>query len=202
MDARSSSSLAARGGVVGMTVAAGSGPGVVCPVFLFFLLFFSSFFSSASLERRREKEVKGKVSQEVKIFVQEHSRGVSLHPSSLARRGRGWRWGRGGFASRLLAMGGPSLRLPAGAFVIELGAALRLQAGLAPLLLQVSQGGRIDVSLGELVRQRGAIVRGVREHHSALGTPPADQPLAGLRVIIVKISRGHGPRSPCCRVLL
>jgi hypothetical protein len=116
----------ARGGVAGAAVAAGSGPGVVCPVFLFFLLFFSSFFSSASLERRREKEVRGKVSQEVKIFVQEHSRGVSLHPSSLARKGRGWRWGRGGFASRLLAMGGPSLRLPAGAFVIELGAALRL----------------------------------------------------------------------------
>jgi hypothetical protein len=150
-----------RGGVLGMTVAAGSGPGVVCPVFVFFLLFFSSFFSSASLERRREKEVKGKVSQEVKIFVQEHSRGVSLHPSSLARRGRGWRWGRGGFASRLLAMGGPSLRLPAGAFIVELGAALRFQVGLAPLLLQVSRGGRVDVSLGGLVRQGGAVVRGV-----------------------------------------
>jgi hypothetical protein len=109
-----------------MAVAAGSGPGVVCPVFLFFLLFFSSFFSSASLERRREKEVRGKVSQEVKIFVQEHSRGISLHPSSLARKGRGWRWGRGGFAGRLLAVGGPRLRSPAGAFIVELGAALRL----------------------------------------------------------------------------
>jgi hypothetical protein len=84
VDARSSSSLAARGGVAGAVVAGGSGPGVVCPVFLFFLLFLSSFFSSASLERRREKEVRGKVSQEVKIFVQEHSRGISLHPSSLA----------------------------------------------------------------------------------------------------------------------
>jgi hypothetical protein len=41
---------------------------VVCPVFLFFLLFFSSFFSSASLERKRKKEVRGKVRQEVKIF--------------------------------------------------------------------------------------------------------------------------------------
>jgi hypothetical protein len=72
MDGRSSSSPVARGGVTGVAVAAGSGPSVVYPVFLFFL-FFSSFFSSASLERRREKEVRGKVSQEVKIFVQEHS---------------------------------------------------------------------------------------------------------------------------------
>jgi hypothetical protein len=53
VDARSSSSPAARDGVVGVAVAAGSGPGVVCLVFLFFLLFFSSFFSSASLERKR-----------------------------------------------------------------------------------------------------------------------------------------------------
>jgi hypothetical protein len=36
-----------------VAVTAGSGPGVICPVFLFFLLFFSSFFSSASLERKR-----------------------------------------------------------------------------------------------------------------------------------------------------
>jgi hypothetical protein len=99
---------------------------VVCPVFPFFLLFFSSFFSSTSLERKRGKEVRGKVRQEVRIFVQEHSRGVSLHPSSLARKGRGWRRGRGGLARRLLALGGPSLRLPAGAFIVELGAALRL----------------------------------------------------------------------------
>jgi hypothetical protein len=68
MDARSSSSLAARGGVAGVAVTARSGPDVVCPVFLFFLPFFSSFFSSASLERRREKEVREKVSQGVKIF--------------------------------------------------------------------------------------------------------------------------------------
>jgi hypothetical protein len=110
---------------------------MVCPVFLFFLLFFSSLFSSTSLERKRGNEVKGKVRQEVKVFVQEHSQGVPLHPSSFAWKGRGcWR-GRGGFARRFLAMGGPSLRLPAGAFVVELGAALRLQAGSAPLLLQV-----------------------------------------------------------------
>jgi hypothetical protein len=51
VDARSSSSPAARGGVAGVAVAAGSGPGVAWPVFLFFLLFFSSFFSLASLER-------------------------------------------------------------------------------------------------------------------------------------------------------
>jgi hypothetical protein len=63
VDARSSSSLAARGGVVGVVSAAGSGPGVVWPVFLFFLLFFSSFFSSASLERKWENENRGKVSQ-------------------------------------------------------------------------------------------------------------------------------------------
>jgi hypothetical protein len=35
-----------------VVVAAGSGPGVVWLIFLFFLLFFSSFFSSASLERK------------------------------------------------------------------------------------------------------------------------------------------------------
>jgi Na+-driven multidrug efflux pump len=70
---RSSSSPAVRGGVVGVAVAAGSGPGVVCPVFLFILLFFSSFFSSTSLERKRGNEVREKVRQEVKIFVQEHS---------------------------------------------------------------------------------------------------------------------------------
>jgi hypothetical protein len=51
-DVRSSSSPAARGGVAGVAVAAGSGPGAVWLVFLFFLLFFSSFFSSASLERK------------------------------------------------------------------------------------------------------------------------------------------------------
>jgi hypothetical protein len=135
VDARSCSSLAARVGVVGVAVAAGSGPSVVCPVFLFFLLFFSSFFSSASLQRERGNEVRGKVRQEVKVFVQEHSRGVPLHPSSFAREGGGWRRGRRGFTRRLLAMGGPSLRLPAGAFIVELGVALRLQAGSAPLLL-------------------------------------------------------------------
>jgi hypothetical protein len=151
----------ARGGVVGVAVAAGSGPGVVCPVFLFFLFFFSSLFSSASLERKREKEVRGKVRQEVKIFMQEHSRGVSLHPSSFARKGRGWWRGCRGLARRLLAMGGPSRRLPAGAFVIELGAALRLQAGSAPLLLQVSRGGCVDISLGGLVRQGRTIVGGI-----------------------------------------
>jgi hypothetical protein len=134
---------------------------VVCPVFLFFLLFFSSFFSSTSLERKWGNEVRGKVRQEVKILVQEHSRGVSLHPSSLAQKGRGWRRGRRGFTRRLLAMGGPSLRLPSGAFIVELGAALRLQVGSAPLLLQVSRGGRVDVSLGGLVRQGGTIVGGI-----------------------------------------
>jgi hypothetical protein len=56
-DARSSSSLAARGGVASVAVDAGSGPGVVWLVFLFFLLFFSSFFSSASLGRRRGKKL-------------------------------------------------------------------------------------------------------------------------------------------------
>jgi hypothetical protein len=53
VDARSSSSPAAHGGIVGVAVVAGSGPGVAWPIFLFFLLFFSSFFSSASLGRRR-----------------------------------------------------------------------------------------------------------------------------------------------------
>jgi hypothetical protein len=86
VDARSSSSLAAHGGVAGVAVAAGSGPGVVWLVFLFFLLFFSSFFSSASLERRGEKRL-GEGKSRSKDFVQEHSRGVALHPSPLARKG-------------------------------------------------------------------------------------------------------------------
>jgi hypothetical protein len=46
---------------------------VAGPVFLFFLLFFSSFFSSASLKRKRGNEVRGRVRQKVRIFVQEHS---------------------------------------------------------------------------------------------------------------------------------
>jgi hypothetical protein len=86
VDAWSSSSPAARGGVAGVAVDAGSGPGVVWLVFLFFLLFFSSFFSSVSLERKMGKEVRGKVSQGLRI-LQEHSRGVALHPSSLAGKG-------------------------------------------------------------------------------------------------------------------
>jgi hypothetical protein len=69
MDARSSSSSAARGGVTGVAVDAGSGPGVVWLVFLFFLLFFSSFFSSASLGRKGGKEVRVKVSQGLRIFA-------------------------------------------------------------------------------------------------------------------------------------
>jgi hypothetical protein len=40
-----------------VAVAAGSGPGVVWLVFLFFLLFFSSFFSSAFLERKGGKRL-------------------------------------------------------------------------------------------------------------------------------------------------
>jgi hypothetical protein len=81
MDARSSSSPAVRGGVAGVAVDAGLGPGVVWPVFLFFLLFFSSFFSSASLERRGEKAVRGKVSQEVRILCRNtHEASRSTHP--------------------------------------------------------------------------------------------------------------------------
>jgi hypothetical protein len=71
-DARSSSSPAVHGGIAGVAVDAGSGPGVVWLVFLFFLLFFSSFFSSASLGRRRRKEVRKKVSQGLRI-LQEYS---------------------------------------------------------------------------------------------------------------------------------
>jgi hypothetical protein len=126
---------------------------VVWPVFLFFLLFFSSFFSSVSLERKKGgSEVRGKVRQKVRIFVQEHSRGIPLHPSSFAREGGRWGRGRGGFARRLLPLGGPCLRLPAGMHIVELGAALRLQAGYAPLLLQASRGGRVDISSGGMVR--------------------------------------------------
>jgi hypothetical protein len=71
-DARSSSSPMVHGSVAGMAVNAGSRPGVVWLVFLFFLLFFSSFFSSASLGRRGEKEVRRKVSQGLRI-LQEYS---------------------------------------------------------------------------------------------------------------------------------
>jgi hypothetical protein len=98
---------------------------VVWVVFLFFLLFFSSFFSSASLGRRRGKEVRKKVSQGLRI-LQEYSRGVTLNPPPLAWQGRGWWWRRGGFTCRLLAVGSPHLRSPASAFIVELGAALRL----------------------------------------------------------------------------
>jgi hypothetical protein len=75
VEAQSSSSPVARGGVVGVAVAARSGPSVAWPVFLFFILFFSSFFSLASLERKMggRDEVRGKVRQKVKVFVQEHS---------------------------------------------------------------------------------------------------------------------------------
>jgi hypothetical protein len=125
-NARSSSSPVVRGGVIGVAVAARSGPSVAWPVFLFFLFFFSSFFSSASLGRKRGNEVRGKVRQKVKVFVQEHSRGVPLHPSSFAREGGRWRWGRRRFARWLLAVGGPGLRAPAGTFVVEYGDALRL----------------------------------------------------------------------------
>jgi hypothetical protein len=116
-----------------------------------FLLFFSSFFSSASLKRKRGNEVRAKVRQKVKVFVQEHSRGVSLHPSSFAREGGRWWRGRGRFARWLLPSGGPGLGSPAGAFIVELGTALRLQAGSTPLLLQVSRGGRVGFSSGGLV---------------------------------------------------
>jgi hypothetical protein len=68
MDARSSSSPAARGGVAGVATNAGSGSSAIWLVFLFFL-FFSSFFSSASLERKGGKEVRGKVSQGLRIFT-------------------------------------------------------------------------------------------------------------------------------------
>jgi hypothetical protein len=148
VDARSSSSLAVHGVVSGVAVVAGLGPGVVCPVFLLFLPFFSSFFSSVSLERAGGWKIRKKVSQRKEFSMQGHSRGVSLHPSSFAQEARGCRWWSRGFARRLLAGGGLSLRSPAGAFIVELGAALRLQAGLAPLLLQVSQGGRVNVSPG------------------------------------------------------
>jgi hypothetical protein len=52
-----------HGGVAGVVVDAGSGPGMVWLVFLFFLLLFSSFFFSASLGRRKGKGVRKKVSQ-------------------------------------------------------------------------------------------------------------------------------------------
>jgi hypothetical protein len=68
MDARSSSSPVARGGVAGVAVVAGLGPGMVCPVFLFFLLFFSSFFSSASLERAGGREMRKKGKSKKGVF--------------------------------------------------------------------------------------------------------------------------------------
>jgi hypothetical protein len=48
-----------------VVVNAGSGPGMVWLVFLFF---FSSFFSSASLGRKGGKEIRRKVSQELKLL--------------------------------------------------------------------------------------------------------------------------------------
>jgi hypothetical protein len=51
VDAWSSSSPAARGSVAGVAVAAGLGPGVVWPVFLFFLLFFLLLLSVPGEER-------------------------------------------------------------------------------------------------------------------------------------------------------
>jgi hypothetical protein len=82
-DAQSSSSPAARGGVTGVAVDAGSGPGVVWLVFLFFLLFFSCFFSLASLGRKRGEGVRKKGKPRVKDFLQEYSRGIAFHPPSL-----------------------------------------------------------------------------------------------------------------------
>jgi hypothetical protein len=90
--------------------------------------------------------------------VREHSQGITLHPSSLARKGRGLRWRRRGFSGWLLASGGLGLGPLAGALIIELGAMLRLKEGLASLLLQVSRGGHVGVSLGGLVRQGGIVV--------------------------------------------
>jgi hypothetical protein len=109
-------------------VDAGSGPGVVWLVFLFFLLFFSSFFSSASLGRRRGKEVRRKVSQGLRM-LKEYSRGVALNPPPLAWEGLGRCRRCRGFTGRLLAVGSPCLGLPASVLVVELGAALRLQVG-------------------------------------------------------------------------
>jgi hypothetical protein len=57
VDARPSSSPAARGGIAGVAVDAESGPSMVWLVFLFFLLFFSCFFSSASLGGGGEKKL-------------------------------------------------------------------------------------------------------------------------------------------------
>jgi hypothetical protein len=119
------------------------------------------FFSSASLERKGGNAVRGKVRQKVKDFVQEHSRGVPLHPSSFAREGGRWWRGRGRLAHRLLPSGGPGFGIPAGAFIVELGAALRLQSGSAPLFLQVSRGGRVGISPGGLVWRGGVVGRGI-----------------------------------------
>jgi hypothetical protein len=106
-------------------------------LFFFFFFFFSSFFSSASLGRRRRKGVRRKVSQGLKM-LQEYSRGVALNPPPLAWEGQGrWRRRRR-FVGRPLAVGSPRLGPPAGAFIVELGVALCLQAGQVPLLLQVS----------------------------------------------------------------
>jgi hypothetical protein len=168
--------------------------------FFFFFFFFSSFFSLASLVRRRGKEVRRKVSQGLKM-LQKHSRGIALNPPPRAWEGRG-RWRRfRRFAGRLLAMGSPRLGPPAGAFIVELGAALCLQAGQAPLLLQVSRVRRIGISLGGLVRQGRFIVGGVRKYHGTLRTPPAGHPLARFGAIVIKIFRGLGPRSPRRQVM-
>jgi hypothetical protein len=120
-DAQSSSSPVAHDSIAGVVVDAGLGLGMV---WLVFLLFFSSFFSSASLGRRRGKEVRGKVSKGLRM-LHEYSRGFTLNPPPLAWEGRGWWRRRGGFAGWLLAEGSPRLGSLTGAFIVELGAALR-----------------------------------------------------------------------------
>jgi hypothetical protein len=168
--------------------------------FFFFFFFFSSFFSSASLGRRRGKDVRRKISQGLRM-LQEYSRGVMLNPPPLAWEGRGrWRRRRR-FASWLLAMGSPHLGPPASVFIVELAAALCLQASQAPLLLQVSRGRRIGISTSGLVRQGRFIGGGVRKYHGTLRTPPAGHPLARFGAVVVKIFRGLRPRSPRHRVL-
>jgi hypothetical protein len=85
-DARSSSSPAARGGIAGVAVDAGSEPGVVWLVFLFFLLFFSSFFSLASLGRRKGEGIRKKGKPRVKDFSRNtHEASHSTHPLLVGR---------------------------------------------------------------------------------------------------------------------
>jgi hypothetical protein len=84
----------------------------------------------------------------------------------------------------------------------ELRAVFILLAGKPLLLLKASRGGGCGVTSSWLVSRAKLVLIGrIREHHSALGTPSASRPLAGVYIILM-ISRGLRAYRPRCGVLL